>query len=106
MIKVGANRVGSKEIEDMICDFPGVHEVAVLGAPHDLLGEAPVAFLSLRDVAASLDHDALMGFLRARLPAYKMPVRVVVRPELPKIAGVGKIDKVSLRAQVAAATTP
>jgi long-chain acyl-CoA synthetase len=106
MIKVGANRVGSKEIEDMICEFPGVHEVAVLGAPHDLLGEAPVAFLSLRDAAASLDHDALMAFLRARLPAYKMPVRLVVRPELPKIAGVGKIDKVSLRAQVAAATTP
>ena len=47
-----------------------------------------------------------MAFLRARLPAYKMPVRLVVRPELPKIAGVGKIDKMSLRAQVSTATAP
>lgn len=106
MIKVGANRVGSKEIEDMISEYPDVHEVAVLGAPHDILGEAPVAFVSLRDDAAGLDHDAVMAFLRARLPAYKMPVRLIVRSDLPKIAGVGKIDKMLLRAQIAAATTP
>lgn len=106
MIKVGANRVGSKEIEDMISEYPGVHEVAVLGAPHGILGEAPVAFVSLRDDTAGLDHDAVMAFLRTRLPAYKMPVRLIVRSELPKIAGVGKIDKMSLRAELATATAP
>ena len=49
MLKVGAHRVGAKEIEDVLQEFPGVHEVAVVGAPHDLLGEVPVAFVSLRD---------------------------------------------------------
>jgi long-chain acyl-CoA synthetase len=106
MIKVGANRVGSKEIEEVISEYPGVNEVAVIGTLHDILGEVPVAFISLRDDSAGFDHDAVMAFLRARLPAYKMPDRLIIRSELPKIAGVGKIDKTSLRAQLGAATIP
>ena len=99
MIKVGAHRVGPKEIEDVICDHPAIREAAVIGAPHDLLGEAPVAFVSLRG-ETEFDRDALMIFLRDRLPPHKMPVRVFVLAELPKTSGVGKIDKVSLRAQL------
>lgn len=101
MIKVGAHRVGAREIEDAISEYPGVHEVAVVAAPHDLLGEAPVAFVSLRDGEASVSRDALMSFLRGRLPAYKMPQHVSVRGELPKIPGIGKIDRVLLQSDAA-----
>jgi acyl-coenzyme A synthetase/AMP-(fatty) acid ligase len=96
MIKVGAHRIGAKEIEDVLLEHPSVHEAAVVGMAHDLLGEAPVAFVSWRD-DANVDVEGLQAFCRARLPAHKLPVRIVLRNDLPKLQGAGKIDKVALR---------
>jgi long-chain acyl-CoA synthetase len=98
MIKVGAHRVGAKEIEDILHEFPGVHEVAVVPAPHELLGQVPIAFLSLtRD--AEFVTEALQAFCRSRLPAHKVPARFVIRAELPKLGTIGKIDKALLLEQ-------
>ena len=47
MIKSGGNRVSAKEVEDVIAEIPTVVEVAVVGVPHDLLGEAIKAFVVL-----------------------------------------------------------
>jgi long-chain acyl-CoA synthetase len=96
MLKVGAHRVGAKEIEDVLHEFPGVVEVAVVGAPHELLGEVPVAFLALRD-SADVSSEAVSLFCRSRLPAHKVPAQIVIRPELPKLGAVGKVDKGNLR---------
>ena len=101
MIKVGAHRVGAKEIEDVLHEFPNVLEAAVVAAPHTLLGEAPIAFVSLRD-GASRDDLVLLAFCQTRLPAHKVPTRIVVRDELPKLGRVGKIDKRALLALVPA----
>ncbi len=97
MIKVGANRVGVKEIEDVLHEHPAVHEAAVVGVPNDLLGEAPIAFVALRDVVEDPENQ-LRAFCAARLAAYKVPHRVIIKRELPKLPGAGKIDRLSLRA--------
>jgi long-chain acyl-CoA synthetase len=95
MIKVGAHRVGVKEIEDVLHEHAAVHEVAVVGAPHPFLGEAPVAFVALRQDL--LDAPAaLRAFCAAKLANHKVPIRVMVQPELPKLSGTGKVDKQSL----------
>jgi len=96
MIKVGANRIGSAEVENVLHQQPDVVEAAVIGVPHELLGEVPVAFVSLRPGAVPA-REPLLAFCRARLAPYKVPVAVFFRPELPKTS-VGKIDKVTLRA--------
>jgi len=96
MIKVGANRVGAKEIEDVLHEHPAVHEAAVVGAAHDLLGEAPVAFAAMRAPVGNTS-DTLRAFCASRLAAYKVPVRVVELPELPKLTGSGKVDRATLR---------
>ena len=96
MIKVGAHRVGAKEIEDVLHDFPGVLEAAVVGAPHDLLGEVAVAFVSLRDGFAA-SPDSLEAFCRTRLASHKIPAQFQLLPELPKLGAVGKVDKATLR---------
>lgn len=96
MLKVGAHRVGAKEIEDVLHEFPGVVEVAVVGAPHELLGEVPVAFLSFRD-DIDVGAEAVQLFCRSRLPAHKVPAHIVIRSELPKLGAVGKVDKGQLR---------
>jgi acyl-CoA synthetase (AMP-forming)/AMP-acid ligase II len=96
MIKVGAHRVGAKEIEDVLHQYPAVHEAAVVAAPDDILGEVPVAFVALREDLPN-PAEALRAFCSHSLPAYKVPVRFVFWQELPKIQGVGKIDKRILR---------
>jgi long-chain acyl-CoA synthetase len=104
MIKVGAHRVGAREIEDVLHDHAGVLEAAALGTPHDILGEVPIAFVSARG-HAPLREEELRAFCATRLPAHKVPVRFVLVSELPKIAGIGKIDRRALREQSGAAKT-
>jgi long-chain acyl-CoA synthetase len=101
MLKVGAHRVGAKEIEDVLYAYPGVVEAAVVPAPHELLGEVPVAFLAMRD-GGDVDHKALEAFCHSRLPPHKVPARLIVRRELPKLGAVGKIDRPRLRAEASA----
>jgi long-chain acyl-CoA synthetase len=74
-----------------------VDEVAVVAARDDILGEVPVAFLTLRDGVAA-DLTAVRLLCRSRLPAHKIPVRFIIRADLPKLGTTGKINKVALRA--------
>ena len=103
MLKVGANRVGAKEIEDVLHQFAGVHEVAVVPAPHELLGEVPVAFVAMAD-GDEIDAKTLEAFCHSRLPPYKVPAYFIFKRELPKLGAVGKIDKTRLREE--ARTSP
>lgn len=95
MIKVGAHRVGAKEIEDVLNEHPAISEAAVVPVQHELLGEAPVAFIAVRP-GATPDIGEVLTFCRARLAAHKVPVEFVTLPSIPK-SGIGKIDKLSLR---------
>jgi amino acid adenylation domain-containing protein len=97
MIKVGAHRVGPKEIEDVIGEHPAIREAAVIGVAHDLLGEAPLAYITPRDGVQVLDIEELQAFCRSRLPSHKVPVQFVICADLPKLPGVGKIDKQALK---------
>ncbi len=105
MMKVGANRVGAREIEDVLHEHPAILEAAVVPAPHDLLGEVPVAFVVLR---GELDDpsQAVRAFCAGRLAVYKVPQRVVVLPEMPRLTGAGKLDRTALRAAAAAPAAP
>src|SRR5207245_2379995 len=47
MLKPGGNRVSAREIEEVIAELSDVIEVAVVGAPHELLGEVIEAFVVL-----------------------------------------------------------
>jgi len=104
MIKVGANRVGAREIEDVLHQHPAVLEAAVVAMPDDLLGEVPVAFVAVRAAVADVD-DTLRAFCAGRLAGYKVPVRVLVCPELPKLP-TGKLDKRSLQSLAAGDSSP
>ena len=95
MIKVGAHRVSAKEIEEVLHEHPAVHEAAIVSAPHDLLGEVPVAYVVLRDAEQVSEAD-LLSFCRGSLAEHKVPSRIVFRTDLPK-SGAGKIDRTTLR---------
>jgi acyl-CoA synthetase (AMP-forming)/AMP-acid ligase II len=96
MLIRGGENIYPKEIENVLHAHPAVHEAAVIGRPHPIFGEEPVAFVSLRP-GAHVEPAELIEFARTRLAQYKTPVALWVRPELPKNA-VGKISKPALRA--------
>jgi acyl-CoA synthetase (AMP-forming)/AMP-acid ligase II len=95
MIKTGAHRISAKEIEEAIVEHPAVHEAAVIGEPDEMLGEIVSAYVVFQD-ASNGQRDELMGFLKRRLPAYKVPGKLQQLPELPKNES-GKIMKQALR---------
>lgn len=97
MLKVGAHRISAKEIEDVLQEHPDVHEAAVIGVPHEMLGEAPVAFVAINE-GLSFDAEALRRHCQLRLPVHKVPERVLQVADLPKTPA-GKIDKPALRAR-------
>jgi long-chain acyl-CoA synthetase len=100
MIKTGGNRISAKEIEDVIIEFPGVLEAAVIGVADEILGEAVKAFVVPSQ--NSLSEEDLRRHLHARLPTYKHPRWVEFRSGLPK-SQAGKILKSALRAEMAKA---
>jgi acyl-CoA synthetase (AMP-forming)/AMP-acid ligase II len=103
-LKIGAHRVGPWEIEHALAEHPAVAEAAVVGVPHDLLGEAAVACVVAREGHA-LDETELARWCRARLPEYKVPVRFVPRGALPRTAS-GKLDRPALAEIVRPALAP
>jgi acyl-CoA synthetase (AMP-forming)/AMP-acid ligase II len=95
MIKCGGNRVSPKEIEDVIARHPEVVEVAVIGMPDELLGEAIAAFVVvLRE--ATVNADQLLTLCRRELPPYKTPTRIELVDSLPHNSS-GKVLKAALR---------
>jgi fatty-acyl-CoA synthase len=98
----GGENISSIEVEGVLLRHPAVHEVAVVGMPHDKWGEAPFAFVVLKP-GATLTEEELREFARGRLAGFKVPKGVTVIPELPKTA-TGKIQKYVLRGGRAAIT--
>lgn len=97
MVKSGGYRVSTKEIENAIAENRNVIEVAVVGAPDELKGEIPVAFVVLKDESAL---EEVKQTYKEILPKYKWPDRIVVAKRLPKNES-GKVLYAELKKQAA-----
>jgi long-chain acyl-CoA synthetase len=95
MLLVNGINVYPREIEEILYQFTGVKEAAVIGVPDARRGEQPLAFVSARE-GVTLEEKALLHFVRGKLADYKVPRRVVFMPALPRNA-TGKILKTALR---------
>jgi acyl-CoA synthetase (AMP-forming)/AMP-acid ligase II len=96
IIKSGGYRVSPKEVEDFIVAIPEVVEVAVIGVPDDILGEAIKAYITLKDPRhATLSADDVISTCRKSLPSYKVPKFVEFIRAIPKNTS-GKVLKEEL----------
>jgi long-chain acyl-CoA synthetase len=95
MLLVNGINVYPREIEEVIYQFPGVKEAAVVGVPDARKGEQPLAFVVATE-GATVEEKALLQFLKGKLADYKLPRRVVALPALPRNA-TGKVLKTALR---------
>jgi len=101
MIIRGGENIYPKEIESVLTAFDGVLDAAVVGRPHDVLGEVPVAYVQAYP-GAELDVENLAAHCRQNLAKVKVPEAITIVEELPKNP-VGKPDKPALR-RIAAET--
>jgi fatty-acyl-CoA synthase len=102
VIKTGGEWVSSLQIEELIEQFPGVKEAAVIGIPDEKWGERPLAFVVKNADHASPLHDAdikahLQAFAtRGVISKFGIPDKIEFVDSLEKTS-VGKIDKKILR---------
>ncbi len=87
----GGNNIYATDVENALLEHPAVVEAAVVGVPHEVLGEDLAAFV-VTTPDQVLDVDQLRAFLSERLADYKVPRRVAFRDHLPRNA-TGKVLK-------------
>ena len=92
----GGYNVYPREVEEALYEHEAVAEVAVVGVPHDDLGEEVGAAVALKP-GQKVSEDELREFAKERLAAYKYPRHLWIVEELPK-GPTGKI----LRREVSA----
>ncbi len=96
MLIRGGENIYCVEVENVLYDHPDVMDAALVGIPHKTLGEEPAAVVHLKP-GGRADEAELKAFVRERLAAFKVPVKVVFWPEtLPRNAN-GKIVKTELK---------
>jgi acyl-CoA synthetase (AMP-forming)/AMP-acid ligase II len=91
MIIRGGMNVYANDVEAVLLAHRAVLEAAVVGVPHDVLGEDVAAFVALRP-GEGLSIDELREFAAERLAGYKVPRQITLVAELPRNAG-GKVLK-------------
>jgi 2,3-dihydroxybenzoate-AMP ligase len=100
VINRGGEKINAEEVELLLLRHPAVAQAAVVAMPDPRLGERSCAYLVARDQPVSLDeirgHLAGLGVAK-----FKWPERIEWLGELPR-SNVGKVDKKTLRQQIAA----
>lgn len=90
IISMGEN-IYPREVEELIYQFPGINEAAVIGIEDKLRGQAGACFYSLHE-GAKVNVRELKKFLQANLALYKIPREFHEMDKLPRTS-TGKIAK-------------
>jgi acetyl-CoA synthetase len=102
VLNVSGHRLGTMEIESALVSHPLVAEAAIVGKPHDIKGEAIVAFVVLKGerpqgAAAKEISDTLRNWVGQEIGAIAKPDEIRFGDNLPKTRS-GKIMRRLLRA--------
>ncbi|GAA4716532.1 class I adenylate-forming enzyme family protein [Phytohabitans rumicis] len=86
VVKSGAYRISTVEVEAALHEHPQVAEAAVLGVPHPVLESVLAAVVVARAATpeGALTLPAIRGFLSTRLADYQLPAHLLVRDNLPR----------------------
>lgn len=98
MIISGGYNIYPREIEDVIAEVPGVHEVAVLGVSDPDWGQHVTALVSVLP-DAQVSEEQVVEHCKARLASYKKPKDIRFVESFP-LNSTGKIAKKVLREQL------
>jgi acetyl-CoA synthetase len=98
VVNVAGHRIGTAELESVFVEHASVAESAVIGAAHELKGQALVAFVSVKEGVVQderLDRE-LKDWVAKKIGKFAVPDRIVFTADLPKTRS-GKIMRRLLR---------
>jgi acyl-CoA synthetase (AMP-forming)/AMP-acid ligase II len=96
MIVSGGENVYSTEVEQAVASHPAVAQVAVIGIPDEIWGEAVHAVVVLKPEMTATAEE-LIVHTRGLIAAYKVPKSVELREEPLPLSGAMKVLKRELR---------
>jgi acetyl-CoA synthetase len=98
VLNVAGHRLGTMEVESALVDHPKVAEAAVVGRPHEIKGQAAVAFVTLKEgvTASESMADELKEHVVRKIGAIARPDQILFAADLPKTRS-GKIMRRLLR---------
>ncbi len=97
MIKTGGENVASREVEEVLYQYPGIEEAAVIGLPDPKWIEI-VAVVAVPKKDTSLSEKDIITYCKQHLAGFKCPKKVFIADKLPKNPS-GKILKRELKEQ-------
>ncbi|HXJ89151.1 MAG TPA: AMP-binding protein [Candidatus Binatia bacterium] len=95
-LKCGGKRVSARQLENVLLENDELLEAAVIGVPDEVLGEAAVAFVVLRDPKGGISVSQLEAHCRRKLPPAFVPKDFLFLRSLPKNSS-GKVLKSALK---------
>ncbi len=95
MIKTKGFRVFPKEIEDVILQHPMINDAIAFGHESESKGEEIYAVVELNGIGACSQQE-LFDFCKKRLLDYKIPRRIFIFPEFPKLSN-GKTNRKNIK---------
>ncbi|OBI15738.1 hypothetical protein A5712_27860 [Mycobacterium sp. E2327] len=106
MFIVGGFNAYPVEIENALMQHPDIGQVAVIGVPHERLGEVGMAYVVPKP-GVNCDAESVIAWARTQMANYKVPQAIEIVDALP-INATGKIQKTVLRERAAQgrATSP
>jgi len=95
MIIRGGENIYPAQLEDILYQFPGVAEAAIVGTPDPVYGENIVAFV-VSSPGVTLSDKEIINYMKTQTSSFKVPSKIYFMEVLPKTP-VGKILKRELR---------
>ena len=101
LINRGGEKIAPREIDEVLLAYPGVRQAVAFAVPHPSLGENIAAAVVLKEGAVGCEA-VLREFALDRLPAFKVPSRIILVNDVPK-GPTGKIQRIGLADRLATA---
>lgn len=100
VLNVAGHRLGTAEVESALVAHPAVAEAAVIGVPHEIKGDVPKAYVTLKVGFTASDalKKELKEWVSKEIGPIARPEEIEFRDKLPKTRS-GKIMRRLLKAQ-------
>jgi len=89
LINRGGEKIGPREIDEVLLTHPSITEAVAFGVPHPTWGEEVAAAIVLKEPQT---EAAILAFCKERLADFKMPKKLYVVETIPRTA-TGKIQR-------------
>ena len=89
LINRGGEKIGPREIDEVLLSHPSIAEAVCFGVPHPAWGEEVAAAVVLKD---PVNESDIMAFCKERLAEFKRPKKIYITETIPRTA-TGKIQR-------------